>query len=71
MRARVVADVDVGFWLGYRLVGRAGLREAGMSRATLYRRLAAFRRATGSHPDAWELPGVQVDAGAFWAAVDE
>lgn len=65
------AAVDVfGFWLVWRLFGGfEGLQQhLGMSRSTIYRRIAAFRSVFGEHPDVYEFPGIDVDVEAFYAA---
>jgi hypothetical protein len=53
----------MGFWLAWRLEGGyEGLqKQTGMSRSAMYRRLNLFRRATGKHPDDFEIPGVEID----------
>ncbi|MCR2812580.1 hypothetical protein [Microbacterium sp. zg.Y1084] len=66
------AAVDVfGFWLAWRLFGGfEGLQEhLGMSRSTIYRRIAAFRSVFGEHPDVYEFPGITVDVEAFYAGL--
>ncbi len=54
------AVVDLmGFWLVWHLDGGfEGLLELGWNRATIYRKINAFRRVTGQHPDEFEMPGV-------------
>jgi hypothetical protein len=53
----------MGFWLVWQLEGGfEGVQKSlGMSRSAVYRRLAAFRRTTGMHPDDFSLPGVKFD----------
>jgi hypothetical protein len=63
--AATVVDL-VGFWLWWHLEGGYdGLIRAGMSRSAIYRRLRAFRRYYGAHPDEFEMPGVTIDVKAF------
>ncbi len=63
--AATVVDL-FGFWLWWQLEGGfEGLRRMGMSRSAIYRRLKAFRRYYGVHPDDFELPGVTIDVAAF------
>lgn len=56
-----------GFWVSWRLVGGfEGMQQQfGMSRSSLYRRIALFRRVFGEHPDVYEFPGITVDPAAF------
>lgn len=56
-----------GFWVAWRLVGgfEGMQREFGMSRSSLFRRIALFRRVFGEHPDIYEFPGITVDPAAF------
>lgn len=57
----------VGFWVLWQAEGGfEGLRNLGMSEATIWRRVRAFRDAFGQHPDDFELPGVVVDLDAYW-----
>ena len=48
-----------GFWFLWRLTGGfEGMQKVmGMSRSSLYRRIALFREAFGEHPDVLEFPG--------------
>lgn len=66
---RIAAPLAVdlyGFWLTWHLQGGfEGLREVGMSRASIYRRISLFRRTFGVHPDEYELPGVTLDVAAY------
>ena len=51
----------MGFWLVWHLEGGyEGLRKMGLSRSAIYRRTAIFRRATGYHPDEFQMPGVEI-----------
>ena len=36
-----------------------------MSRASIYRKVAMFRKVTGIHPDEFDLPGVDLDLAAY------
>lgn len=62
-----------GFWLLWRLVGGfEGMQEhLGMSRSSVYRRIAQFRTVFGEHPDVYEFPGVTVDLGEFLRGMSE
>lgn len=56
----------VGFWALWHLEGGgAGLERLGMSRATLYRKVAQFRESFGAHPDEFDFPGLTADPGAY------
>jgi hypothetical protein len=59
----------MGFWLAWHLEGGfEGLRELGMSRASIYRRIKLFRSALGVHPDEYRLAGVSFDLEAYQAS---
>ena len=59
--AGVASDL-LGFWLVWHTQGGfEGLRELGMSRATIYRKIKKFRQITGQHPDEFRLAGVSID----------
>lgn len=65
---KVVADL-LGFWLMWQLQGGfEGLRRLGMSRSAIYRRVSAFRRIFGAHPDEFEMPGATIDVEAYLRA---
>ena len=65
----VVADL-VGFYVMWHLLGGfEGLRELGMSRSAIYRRISAFRSSFGVHPDEAEFPGIALDIAAYQAYV--
>lgn len=58
----------VGFWLSWHLEGGfEGMRALGMSRSSIYRRTTAFRKATGLHPDEYEMPGVKLSVKEYIA----
>jgi hypothetical protein len=69
---KVAAPIGVdlmGFWLTWHLEGGfEGLRRLGMSRASIYRRISAFRKYTGQHPDEYQMPGVKLDLGEYYRA---
>lgn len=69
---RVAAPIGVdlmGFWLTWHLEGGfEGLLRLGMSRSSIYRRISAFRRFTGLHPDEYEMAGVTLDVAAHQQA---
>jgi hypothetical protein len=69
---RIAAPIGVdlmGFWLTWHLEGGFdGLRRLGMSRASIYRRVSAFRKYTGQHPDEYEMPGVKLDVKTYHEA---
>jgi hypothetical protein len=69
-RVAAPAAVDlVGFWVVWHLHGGfEGLRQLGMSRASIYRRIKLFRSSFGAHPDEYELPGVRLDLAEYHAA---
>lgn len=51
----------MGFWLTWQLDGGfEGLLRLGLSRASIYRKISAFRRYTGKHPDEFVMPGVHL-----------
>ena len=57
----------VGFWVSWHLYGGfEGLKRAGWSERTIYRRLKEFRKVFKTHPDAFSHPGVSLDPEAFW-----
>ncbi len=66
---RVAAPIGVdlmGFWLTWHLEGGfEGLQRLGMSRSSIYRRVKAFRKYTGQHPDEFAMPGVKLDIKAY------
>ena len=63
----------VGFWVAWHLYGGSeGLVEhVGMHPSTVWRKVKKFRPAFKEHPDVYEMPGVTIDAEAYWAAVED
>lgn len=59
----------LGFWLTWHLHGgfEGMQRDLAMSRSAVYRRVSAFRRATGKHPDEFTLPGVRLSPADYLA----
>lgn len=57
----------LGFWVSWHLLGGyEGLQKhLGMSRSAVYRRITAFRKAFGEHPDVYRFPGITLDVDAF------
>lgn len=65
-----VADL-VGFSVLWQLEGGfEGLEKLGMSRASIFRKIAACRKYLRMHPDEFELPGLTVDFVTYRAHVD-
>jgi hypothetical protein len=57
----------LGFWVAWHLYGGfEGLKRAGWSERTIYRRLKEFRLVFKTHPDSFSHPGVKLDPEAFW-----
>lgn len=57
----------IGFWLMWKLHGGfEGLQSVGMTRSSIFRKVALFRQFFGVHPDDFELPGVSVDVTRVW-----
>ena len=67
--ARTLTFDLMGFWLTWQLHGgfEGMQRDLGMSRSAVYRRVSAFRRATGKHPDDFSLPGVTFNVPKYLA----
>lgn len=62
-----VADL-IGFYVLWHLEGGfEGLRQLGMSRSAIYRRINAFRSTYREHPDEAKFPGIELDIGAYQA----
>ena len=55
----------MGFWLTWHLHGgfEGMQRDLAMSRSAVYRRVSAFRRATGKHPDEFTPAGCSAQPG--------
>jgi hypothetical protein len=67
--AREVVLARAGFWLVWQLEGGFdGMRRLGMSEASIYRKIKAFREVYGAHPDEFAFPGVTVDVEAYLRA---
>ena len=63
-------DGLVGFWVLWHMYGGFdGLRELGFPRTTIFRKVAAFRRTFGYHPDVFVFDGVHVEAGVTSASL--
>lgn len=63
--AGAVSDL-IGFWVMWHLYGGFdGLRELGMSRASIFRKVSTFRKIFKVHPDEFELPGVSLDVAVY------
>ncbi|MCW2753747.1 MAG: hypothetical protein JWQ32_1158 [Marmoricola sp.] len=59
----------VGFWVVWHLHGGfEGLQDLGMSRASIFRKIAKFRRVFHVHPDEFTLEGVTLDVEAYLKA---
>jgi len=60
----------VGFWFVWHTGGGfEGLQsQLHMSRSAIYRRISAFRRVFGEHPDVYRFPGVTIDLDAVVSA---
>ena len=63
----------VGFWVAWHLLGGyEGLHQhLGMSRSAVYRRITAFRKVFGEHPDVYRFPGVTLDVSGLISAEPE
>lgn len=71
MGSQVVEDL-IGFWVMWHLYGGfEGLQEFGIHKSTIWRKVARFRRITGSHPDVFVMPGISIDPNAYWASADK
>lgn len=62
----------VGFWVAWHLYGgfEGLVQHVGMHPSTVWRKVKKFRVAFKEHPDVYEMPGVKIDAEAYWAAVE-
>lgn len=66
--ARIVNDM-MGFWLCWHLEGGfEGMERMGMDRATIYRKIARFRKYMKVHPDEYQMPGVTLDPAEYLKA---
>ena len=66
--SQIVEDM-IGFWVMWHLYGGFdGLVEFGMHKSTIWRKVARFRKMTGQHPDVFVMPGIDIDAKAYWAS---
>lgn len=64
--ANTVSDM-VGFWLLWHIYGGfEGMRKLGMSRSSIFRKVATFRKLFGSHPDEFQFPGIHLDLEEFF-----
>lgn len=67
--AREAVLARAGFWLVWQLEGGfEGMQRLGMSEATIYRKVKAFKDTFGAHPDEYRFPGVTVDVEAYLLA---
>lgn len=67
--SREIVLARAGFWLVWQLEGGFdGMRRLGMSEASIYRKVKAFRETFGAHPDEYVFPGVTVDVEAYLRA---
>jgi hypothetical protein len=70
LSAQLVEDL-IGFWVMWHLYGGfEGLEEFGMHKSTIWRKVARFRKMTGSHPDMFTMPGIEIDPVAYWSSED-
>ncbi|MGB6057194.1 MAG: hypothetical protein WBF71_02945 [Microthrixaceae bacterium] len=62
----------VGFWVAWHLYGgfEGLVEQVGMHPSTVWRKVKKFRVAFKEHPDVFEMPGVTIDAKAYWAAIE-
>jgi hypothetical protein len=64
--ASTVSDL-VGFWILWHLHGGfEGVQQLGMSRSSVFRKVAMFRRVFGSHPDEYVFPGIHLDVEEYF-----
>ena len=65
LAASMVAD-RIGFWCLWHMYGGFdGLQELGFPRTTIFRKVAAFRKTFGAHPDEYVFEGITIEAGNF------
>jgi hypothetical protein len=57
----------LGFWVSWHMLGGyEGMQQhLGMSRSAVYRRITAFRKVFGEHPDVYRFPGITLDVAGF------
>jgi len=61
----------IGFSILWQLEGGfEGLEKLGMSRASIFRKIAACRKYLKMHPDEFDFPGVKVDFEEYRAQVE-
>jgi hypothetical protein len=66
--ANSVSDL-VGFWVLWHLYGGfEGLQGLGMSRSSIFRKTAMFRKIFGAHPDEYQFPGIDISVEAYLSA---
>ena len=57
----------IGFWIAWhRAGGFSALERSGWHRATIYRKVKAFRLQFGQHPDAYEFDWIKLDLKKCW-----
>lgn len=56
-----------GFWMLWHLLGGFENMQKvfGLSRSSMFRRVALFRETFGEHPDVYEFPGITIDPVEF------
>lgn len=71
LSASTVSDL-VGFWVLWHLYGGfEGVQRLGMSRSSIYRKVAMFRKVFGKHPDECQFPGIEIDVETYFEATGE
>lgn len=66
MAAKWTTDL-IGFWVVWHLQGGfEGMQRLGYNEATIYRKIARFRRLFGKHPDEFTMAGVKIDPLSYW-----
>jgi hypothetical protein len=67
--ARQILEDMIGFWVMWHLYGGfEGLERFGLHKSTIWRKVKRFRQITGVHPDEFVMPGITIDAKAYWEA---
>lgn len=57
----------IGFWVAWHLAGGfANLERGGWHRATVFRKIRAFRSAFGAHPDDYRFSWITLDLERAW-----